>query len=72
MNAARNPSRSPPSTHRTRLAHRRRLRGVRHAAGGQTCIGATTTTIAFGVALTTSVLRADVDNAQRFSVIVDG
>jgi len=58
--------------HRTRLAHRRRLRGLRHAAGGQACLGATRPALAFDAALTTSALRADVDNARRFSAIADG
>jgi len=36
------------------------------------CLANTLTTTAFGAALTTPAMLAGVDNAQRFSVIVDG
>jgi hypothetical protein len=38
---------------------------------GQACSGNPTTMTAFGAALTTPARRASVDNAQRFSIIVD-
>lgn len=38
---------------------------------GQACSTNPTTMTAFGAALTTPARRASVDNAQRFSVIVD-
>ena len=39
---------------------------------GQACITNTPTVTAFGAALPTPAMLAGVDNARRFSVIVDG
>lgn len=38
---------------------------------GQACVTKGPKPVAFGAALPTPALRADVDNAQRFSIIVD-
>ena len=72
MNAARMSCNATVDASNTACPPRRSCVASAARRRGQTCLNARPTKIAFGAALTTSALRADVDNAQRFSVIVDG
>jgi len=71
------PGREPHSSrkHRTRLAHRRRLRGLRHAAGAQVCgaaprIGMRTLTSTLSTATYQALTVAAVGNsAAKYSIL---
>lgn len=71
MNAARRLNEATVNASKTACPPRRSCVASAARRRGQACTDARPTTIAFGAALPTSALRADVDNARRFSVIVD-
>jgi len=72
MNAARSFNDATVAASNTACPPRRSCVASAARRRGQACLDALPTKIAFGAALTTSSLRADVDNARRFSAIVDG
>jgi hypothetical protein len=71
MIASRNPSTATDSAGNTACPPRRSFVAGDVRRRGQACLDATPAMTAFGAALPTPALLAGVDNARRFSVIVD-
>jgi hypothetical protein len=72
MSASRNPSGATAKASNTACPPRRSFVVGDARRRGQACLSNGPDTTAFGAALTTPAMLAGVDNAQRFSVIVDG
>lgn len=73
MTASRSPSTTTATPSNTACPPRRSFVAGDARRRGQACLANTPTPTAFGAALTTPATSiAGVDNAQRFSVIVDG
>ena len=72
MTASRNPSGATAKPSNTACPPRRSFVAGDARRRGQACLVNALTTTAFGAALTTPAMLAGVDNAQHFSVIVDG
>ena len=72
MTASRNSSAATDTAMNTACPPRRSFVAGDARRRGQTCVNNPPTVIAFGAALTTPAMPAGVDNAQRFSTIVDG
>jgi hypothetical protein len=72
MSASRSPKHTTAEPSNTACPPRRSFVASDARRRGQACLGNALTMIAFGAALTTPAMLAGVDNAQRFSVIVDG
>jgi hypothetical protein len=69
--ASRTPSHATRAASNTACPPRRSFVASDDHRRGQACRSDVRATIAFGAALSTSAMLADVDNARRFSVIVD-
>jgi hypothetical protein len=72
MTASRNPSGATTRASNTACPPRRSFVASDARRRGQACLTNGSTTAAFGAALTTPAMLAGMDNAQRFSVSVDG
>jgi hypothetical protein len=72
MTASRNSSGATATPSNTACPPRRSFVASDARRRGQACLANRPTTTAFGAALTTPAMLAGVDNAQCFSVIVDG
>jgi len=71
MTASRSPSGTTAAAQNTACPPRRSFVASDARRRGQACTTNGPTVTAFGAALTTPALLAGVDNARRFSVIVD-
>jgi hypothetical protein len=72
MTASRNPSGATVKSSYTACPPRRSFVAGDARRRGQACLSNGPNTTAFGAALTTPAMLAGMDNARRFSVIVDG
>ena len=72
MTASRSPSGATAAPSNTACPPRRPFVASDARHRGQACLVSRPTMTAFGAALPTPAMLAGVDNAQRFSVIVDG
>jgi hypothetical protein len=72
MTASRNPSRASAKPSNTTCPPRRSFVASDARRRGQACLCNSPTPTAFGAALPTPAMLAGVDNARRFSTIVDG
>ena len=71
MTASRSPSGATAAPSNTACPPRRSFVASDARRRGQACLTMQPTTTTFGAALTTPAMLAGVDNAQRFSAIVD-